>query len=382
MFRDDVQSIHPQSEMGTENPEADEAMLRLQVRTSLANLPKPQNEIEIAPPEVDENGDTTMGGVGGEIEEDAEDIAKRKEEEEKARLEMERRKRSKVVQAGGVLPRLLFVNTLVLTPTEGDKTGKGAEELQAAEAEVLDEMKKLIFRDAIEFPPTRDAPRPPETPEVEDISLEALERAAAELDAETEFLQQQMQHVDVAEEKVMKAWQESLDAFAYAPSQKRFIPAHQLPRGDRVETVRRQLDELRDQLLRDSERRTKLEQRLGVKTHGYMKRSRTALKSTEEHFKALQDEEMKYFSYAYLHEIERMAVQRRLDEERVRAEKTSDSHAQLQALFARLKNDKRDLLDALQHANAIEDEEGGVQVVRVNGHGDHQMNGVSSVDSD
>ncbi len=64
-----------------------------ELRSGLANLPKPQNEYEIRVPEAEEEGDEDMAEP---MEEDAADVAARRQALQKAREEAELRKRSQV----------------------------------------------------------------------------------------------------------------------------------------------------------------------------------------------------------------------------------------------------------------------------------------------
>ena len=73
---------------------ARQARLNSELRSGLANLPKPQNEYEIRVPEAAEDGDEEMVEA---LEEDAADVAARKKALQKAREEAELRKRSQVI---------------------------------------------------------------------------------------------------------------------------------------------------------------------------------------------------------------------------------------------------------------------------------------------
>ena len=70
-----------------------QARMNSELRSGLANLPKPQNEYEIRVPEAEEEGDEDMAES---MEEDAADVAARKQALQKAREEAELRKRSQV----------------------------------------------------------------------------------------------------------------------------------------------------------------------------------------------------------------------------------------------------------------------------------------------
>ncbi len=72
---------------------ARQARMNSELRSGLANLPKPQNEYEIRVPEAEEEGDEDMAEP---MEEDAADVAARRQALQKAREEAELRKRSQV----------------------------------------------------------------------------------------------------------------------------------------------------------------------------------------------------------------------------------------------------------------------------------------------
>ncbi len=64
-----------------------------ELRSGLANLPKPQNEYEMMVPEAPDEADEDMAEP---MEEDAADVAARRKALQKAREEAELRKRSQV----------------------------------------------------------------------------------------------------------------------------------------------------------------------------------------------------------------------------------------------------------------------------------------------
>lgn len=72
---------------------ARQARMNSELRSGLANLPKPQNEYEIRVPEADDEADEQMAEP---MEEDAADVAARKRAVQKAKEEAELRKRSQV----------------------------------------------------------------------------------------------------------------------------------------------------------------------------------------------------------------------------------------------------------------------------------------------
>ena len=72
---------------------ARQARMNSELRSGLANLPKPQNEYEIRVPEAAQEEDEEAAEP---MEEDAADVAARKKAAQKAREEAELRKRSQV----------------------------------------------------------------------------------------------------------------------------------------------------------------------------------------------------------------------------------------------------------------------------------------------
>ena len=80
--------------MGSKQAErARQARMNSELRSGLANLPKPQNEYEIRVPEAAEDEDEEAAEP---MEEDAADVAARRKAAQKAREEAELRKRSQV----------------------------------------------------------------------------------------------------------------------------------------------------------------------------------------------------------------------------------------------------------------------------------------------
>lgn len=138
MMRDSL-SLHDGSTQGIK---AMDAMIRIHVKASLAELPEPQNVIEVALPE-------SIGGPEDELmavpdlEEDAEDRQKRKEIEEMKQREIERRRQTQVIQQE--LPRPLFPEKVIFeTSKYAQLRGAGAQYLNTAEELLYDEMVSIF----------------------------------------------------------------------------------------------------------------------------------------------------------------------------------------------------------------------------------------------
>lgn len=115
-----------------------DALIRMQVKQGLAELPIPQHEIEISLPE-DEEMMIDEGSTAPHLEEDAEEIERRKEEQEKRRRELERQKQSQVIQQQ--LPRPLFPEKVQFVSSNYDQLkSQGSVSLNQAEEMLHNEM--------------------------------------------------------------------------------------------------------------------------------------------------------------------------------------------------------------------------------------------------
>jgi len=128
--------------MGMMSFKNQEAMIRSQIKARLANLPAPENDVEIALPEMPD--DIIMGE--DDLELDAADIERIKQEEIEKQRKIEYERRSQTLKKN--LPRVLLPELAQwsdpVLPTA---------ELQESEKLLWDGVKQMLIRDASIEPP-------------------------------------------------------------------------------------------------------------------------------------------------------------------------------------------------------------------------------------
>eukprot|EP00879_Flechtneria_rotunda_P009300 GHRR01009737.1.p1 GENE.GHRR01009737.1~~GHRR01009737.1.p1 ORF type:complete len:737 (+),score=290.38 GHRR01009737.1:223-2433(+) len=211
--------------------------LRAELRANLSQLPAPENEYSVALPEVpaDEENDAVM-------EEDAEDVKARKQQEAEAAKAAAEKKKSQTLQRG--LPRPVTIEKLPQPKAPAELTALSLRE--RAEAELYAELAALIEHDNNTYPikaadtsstgssrkkgkkgrKAQDAaadanddieeqqrPIVPAGPPLMQYSLEELTAARAMLAAEVEVVRQAMGHGDVSQEEYLDVWRSTVDDF-------------------------------------------------------------------------------------------------------------------------------------------------------------------------
>eukprot|EP00918_Siedleckia_nematoides_P059687 GHVU01130112.1.p1 GENE.GHVU01130112.1~~GHVU01130112.1.p1 ORF type:complete len:665 (+),score=172.23 GHVU01130112.1:337-2331(+) len=333
-LRDDLSMNDNQSIAGgTDVPRGMMKQLQRQIRAALDTLPPAQNEIDVAVPELPEEEPMKDDG----IEEDAEDVEKRKREVEERRRQQERAKMTSVVRRG--LPRPYFLDVMKLTSTQSDRPSRGpdAAEMKNAEDLLLEEMRVLIVNDAVKYPPHKDLKPPKNAPFLEDFPMSEIEGARAVLEKECADAKAQLNHfgdLDLRENPmVARAWDDALVAFVYLPHARKYAPLKDVTKNDRLDAAKRTFESLSALLTKDSKKASKLESKLELLTGGYRQRIKAVLKSIEETWQEgfLQTHTLSAFKVLQAQERKAMYTRKNGLEEQVQREK--DRHKTLQTSF-------------------------------------------------
>eukprot|EP00299_Pterocystis_sp_00344_P018489 c9227_g1_i1.p1 GENE.c9227_g1_i1~~c9227_g1_i1.p1 ORF type:complete len:776 (+),score=222.31 c9227_g1_i1:157-2484(+) len=312
----DVMGINPSGEMA-EQERAQAIAIRNRLRQGLASLPTPQNEYGVEIPEdmlddpEDEQG----------LEEDAEEIEKRRKARKFEMEQKELKKRSQVLQRN--LPRPRVVNSQP-PPQSSDRTL-----LQQADDLIRTEANLLIMSDAYRYPvpggPKNVRPvAAPEVPENEIAAAQAM--ISAELDS----------HSYPSEEEFEKIWNETIDEFIFVPAQKRYVRISAVSRPDRLAAQQQVFELIRTQMVNDTKRAMKLENKLKILTGGYQHLATKHLAQAEEQYTTLDQSRLELSCFSSLAAQEAVSMQRRKQELTEWVQKVRDRENELQKEYAKL----------------------------------------------
>ncbi|CEM04493.1 unnamed protein product [Vitrella brassicaformis CCMP3155] len=304
--------------------------LQSEIKDSLASLPAPVNEIEVAMPP---DGQMDDGNDQGEaMEVDMEEVIKRQEAEMERIKEEERKKQTQVVNLG--LPRPFLLNTVKLVPDDLPD-GPGAEEMLNAEKMVHHEMEALLTHDALHHPLKGSNP-PKKAEPIEDFSLGEIDSARETLE-EAVSSEQDSQGHEVEDPHRQKAWDEAIAAYIYTPSSRKYSLLHTVGKAERISSHQKSIEQLKTYLARESKRAKKLEQRLETLTMGYQKKAKTLLKSIEDTYNDWVHRADEVDSYRMMGQQESAAIDKRTSELRTLLDREKSKHTSLQRRYASLK---------------------------------------------
>jgi len=254
------------------HPKLKRARQTMQIQSQLKSLPAPSNEVEIQMPELE---DQDIDGEAA-LEEDAADLDKRREQQEQARLEIERKKRSKAVQRDlprPVAPHLIFRDA---EDEAAASTGLSAA-VRAAEDLVFEEMVALASHDAVHHP-MKGARPPKKAPAIDDFSLSDLKAAEQLVADEAASIVAAVGGYDIIEACLAQAMEERTVDYSFNPQAKKYQDWRSISQSDQLEAAKHTFTLVEAQLQKDAKRAKKLEDKLQKLLGGYMNKVQGSIK--------------------------------------------------------------------------------------------------------
>lgn len=309
---------------------------RKKIKLGLIGLPEPANEYAVVLPELPEDAP----GEKGPAEEDAEDIAARRQREEHAKLAMEMRLRSQVLQRN--LPRPSAINPAML-----------ADNKNAADALVGAEMMRLLRHDHAKFPvePTEQRARKRKRDEagamLDPVSEDQLKEARLLVNVEMQvWLNKHDLTLAGVRESVSSHVEQVHNDLVFHPATKQFIRLSSASKEDKVAALRQQLELCRDWASKVAKKTAAVEQKVSLLLGGYQTRAKTLQTEATELSRDLlvQQTEMECFRYLLQQETAAAPLRKQALEKEVR--ELAGLERDLQQKFSSLKAQKEQLAAA------------------------------------
>jgi len=273
-----------------ENPFLAHQNASMQVKNALRHLPKPQNEVELVVPGLNEEPEEADTFI-----EDAEDRERREAEEAERRAEMERKRRSQVIQRDCKRPYLPhMVNFSPSLPSA----------FEAAEKLIFAEIENQVARDAFLFPIKGVKPPKKLNPQ-DDLPLEELEKVKRQIEIEA-----QLEHGEAPD------FMDVDEEFIYVPRTKKYecLKEDSVPINDQVASLKEEFEQIKSFMSKDNKKVEKLETKANMLMGGHV----LAIKKSLARIKMQYDEKTKLMgelaAFTQLQKQEEVAVQSRLEE--------------------------------------------------------------------
>lgn len=291
-------------------------MEEIRLRASLADLPAPQNEYQIALDEVTQ-GDDGKGGKyddDGEGEEEIEDAAERDARAvRKAQEERQRnlQRRSSVLKRK--LPRPVTDGGLRKPRPDDELHQLNPEHL--AEELVHKELLKLVQHDDAQYPQDQpeDGNAKMPTPIELEFEAEELSRAAEMVMSEIQVVREAMGHADVSMDEYMTVADEIVNDVVFLPEQGKFIRSAGLKPAERVAALKHEFESVRKEMEREAKRARKLENKLNVLLGGLTQRHDRLLDEISSVGQGLSHAAISLNCFLTLHESEQRAAPERIE---------------------------------------------------------------------
>lgn len=290
-------------------------MEEMRLKTSLAQLPAPQNEYQIAMDEIT-RGDLE-GGKGAEkedseTEEDAAErdarAARKAEEERQHHLQL----RSSVLRRN--LPRPSIDGGLRKPRSDDELHGIKAEDL--AEELLHRELLTLLRHDAATYPRDQqeDGKWFTKATAIElEFGADELSRAAEMVSAEIQVVREAMGHVDLGLEEYSVVADEIVNDVVFLPEQGKFIRSAGLKSAERVAALKHEFEGVRKEMEREAKRAGKLENKLKVLLGGLIQRHDRLLDEISTVGQGLSHAAISLNCFRTLHESEQRAAPERME---------------------------------------------------------------------
>ncbi|KOS18385.1 Pre-mRNA-splicing factor cef-1 [Escovopsis weberi] len=265
-----------------------EMALKSQLRSGLASLPKPKDtewEFEIP----DEQQETALSDAARE--EDAAERDRRERERREAEEELERRRRTQVLQKNLPRPRAVDLAGLL-------KRAKAV--VDPAAALIAEEAALLMAHDAAKYPVDGSKARPAPGPGLVRIDDEALVNARIEILSETKAIPG-LEDIEAAFEARANGDALLLGLGCYGDDEE-----------EQDTAMRAAFDVIQDSITASAEEGAKLEKKLALHLGGYQKRQKTLRDKIVDTAEALEKARVALSAFKTLAISEDVAIQRRL----------------------------------------------------------------------
>ncbi|KAH7349343.1 myb-like DNA-binding domain-containing protein [Plectosphaerella cucumerina] len=304
-----------------------ELALRGSLKQGLSALPKPKDsEWELELPEEQQE----MERTAEQRAEDAADRDRREREIREAQEELERRRRTQVVQRG--LPRPPSVNINALLAGAG-KTSDDANALIAREAAAL------MANDAVNFP-TDGARIKGKPPRLDTISDHDLAEARLQILVETKDRPSLAEIQTLFESRGRNSLLLGLGCYDDEPQHEEAA-------------MRAAFDSVQDSIIASADQGTKLEKKLGLHLGGYMKRQKLLRDKITGAADALEKAQNALSGFKTLAISEEVAVGRRLEALREEVGYVSKREREAQDAYRRAQSELDELRSGGAYANGV-----------------------------
>jgi len=301
--------------------------LRADVKSRLAALPAPKNEYQVVVPELeDDSKDDKL-----KMEEDMEDVLKRREADEAAARALELSKRTTVLRRELPRPATGLTRDFLL-PSQMRKLAPYEQAQELLDAE----MTALIQRDNAKYPIKEGKKKAKHIPEVDTISEELLAEAAGmvakELEALGEAIASDTKALGDALEKEV-AEQQLPESFIFLPSSKSWGPSRSASLTDRLTTASTSLTQMTGYMEKDAKKAAKLENKLHILTAGHQTRCDKLSKQCEARFGEVSDKLTELECFRRLQSREQLSGPMRLESLKGAVQEQVEREKKLQVRF-------------------------------------------------
>ncbi|KAJ3316112.1 CDC5 cell division cycle 5-like protein [Boothiomyces sp. JEL0838] len=263
-------------------PREEEPVVRQQLSSLFAALPKPKNDFEIVLPDLEEDEQKQTD----EIEMDQEEFLLLSEAKRKAEEERRLKKRSQVIQKSLPRPVLSLQKLQVIYDDEEDPI----------ESMINKEKAKLLYRDAVKYPLKEQ----PELGEFYD-----MEKLDEYLDEATKLIEQEMANLEIKPMEMQLLYKD----YDYDPVKQSFTETLS------KEAIKAQFNQLKAIMKTEALASQKTEKKLGVTLGGYMQRSKMLIKQFDDLNTKIPEAQRDLEMFETIAKLEEEAIQQRLFDE-------------------------------------------------------------------
>jgi len=305
---------------------AKEALLKSQLKNSLRALPAPKNEYEIdfaaaIPESKAEEEETPM-------DEDAQDVAKRRVREAAAAAEAERKRYSAAVQRD--MPRPLQVNTAY---------GKGSEGDVASTQKLMREASKMVQREIVALLKHDSLAHPV-------ANGQAAEGAVSIAPPADHFMEEARKLVEAELLNVLSSappirnfaelYKSVTSELVYVPSTRQLQEKSSLKSSQLVEVLKYELEVASHHVTAQEKKAKKQETKIDKLTTGYYRRSLTLKQEADQLLKEKEDALTAFGTYSLMHAYEQAATPQRFKQLQHLVEAEVNRESKLQQRYADL----------------------------------------------
>lgn len=307
------------------------------LRSALANLPKPQNDYEIQLPELpSEEQEEKEEEL---TEQDASDLLLKQQRLEEEREAIRLKLRSQVLQRG--LPRPVNI-------------GNSFREFESRnEDPYLKQAEELLRREIISFityeaaaHPLKGVKPPSATSYDNSFAPTELEEAKRLIAQEVTEVKSTIYKGGFTEEEFDKAWNETKEEFVYVPTQRKFVRNTQASKKDKIESLSQSLESVRKLMAKEAGRALKLEQKLNIYNGGYQNRAQALFKQIYDVWGQYDQSSTELQCFTALKNLEKEAILNRTEQLKRMVKEQEEREAELQKKYQNLRTERDSLLAA------------------------------------